>query len=677
MKLSQKYYEWCLNTIKKEEYVGQAKEIGQKIELCVSKGQYEKAYNYFKETSEATQVAIPKEVEQLLKTFMSLDIIEEGYSEVQDFPEGTYNAILAMFANRKSRKMVVRIETPLNYLQTSAIAKKLNEDSYLCWIICPSVEMTGRIIADNDRFDNMNLAIHYQKTTEEGTKDLLWFFGESHSKYKGMKNLDTLSHRFHEYDFISDDGKRFLLFSDKELRQGKYTIKGILSKLTDYKKVGEKAQKMVTLEGFFMHTAIPFNYLMTKEKIDSVRKKYDSHDKLSEALFGKRRHPVWFEKLMFSTLFAIKDYSYPSHLLIIGKAGTGKTRGILNPLKIALDEQLSPISGNTSRIKGLIPSFKETPPDIGFLCKADRVALIDEFFTFIGNADQQSGPKMDKSNYFGMMKDILEHEEKSAVSGNGSTKVKMSAIAVAVTNPLEYHNLIDVNSVAEKVDRAFLSRFLIYQMNEQHESFVDENKQVVVEHGEEESYPALDYDFVALFDYLNNIRVKGLDIKKAITIFKKHLKNIPSNLIEVYRARYDHHLVNLVIGACKYRYVVGEKKELVVDDEDYKLAEEILGMIISSWDKHNIKDLPNKIKVNAVPIGAKTVYEIINTLDGKRVQVNDPYAISNLCDLNESEVNTWMAYLSEVGLLKVIRYDDTNYYAPFWFDEEKLKGGGK
>jgi uncharacterized protein YozE (UPF0346 family) len=321
----------------------------------------------------------------------------------------------------------------------------------------------------------------------------------------------------------------------------------------------------------------------------------------------------------------------------------------------------------------LIPSFRESPPDVGFLCRADRVALIDEFFTFIGNDEAKSGPKTDGGNYFGEMKDILEHEEKSAVSGNGRTSVKMSAIAIAVTNPLEYHNLIDVISVAEKVDRAFLSRFLIYQMNEQHINFINENKQVIADVGEEESYPKVDYDFVSLFDYINTVRVKGLNLKKINEIFKSHKEGIPSKLVEVYNARYEHHLTNLVVGCCKYRYIVGEKDSLVIDNNDYVVADEIFSMLLASWAKSNITTMPFNVRLNSIPINARVIYELINTLDGKRILISDVPSLVNYCSLTANVITTLISYLYEVGLLKVIQLNDGTYYAPYWFSEEKIK----
>ena len=141
-------------------------------------------------------------------------------------------------------------------------------------------------------------------------------------------------------------------------------------------------------------------------------------------------------------------------------------------------------------------------------------------------------------------------------------------------------------------------------------------------------------------------------------------------MVEIFRARYEHHLTNMVIGLCKYHFIVGQKADVVIDDYDYEVAEQLFNTVIGSWNKHNIQDLPNNVKLRVIPINAKIVYDIINTVDKKRVGINDVHSLTKYIDLPVTTINTWIAYLNKVGLLKVIDYAGGKYYAPEWYKED-------
>jgi len=457
-----------------------------------------------------------------------------------------------------------------------------------------------------------------------------------------------------------------VVFSEKELPLGKCSLVGIRYSVADRRKLGEEFKNSVNLDVFFLNEHIPF--LPKLENPMEVRKEFDSHDKLMETLLGKRRHPKWFEQLICAILFSWREYGYPTHFLMIGIAGTGKSK-LLDSLRIALDEVKAPVSGSTSTMKGLIPSFHTSPPSPGHLCESERVALVDALLTFIPRR-QTSYDEGSHGNLFQLMKDLLEHDEREAASGTGRTRVKMSSTMFAVTNPTEL--CPDVPAMARNLDNAWLSRFLIYAQTDQHIEFVNKNKSVVTNVGEKESFPVINVNFIALYEWLKRERIPDIDVHRARAIFDKYKKIVPVDLNEVYGARYDHHILNLISGVCKYRWLIGEKEKLEFDEEDYELAEELFANVIITWGDIDLANFPERVRLGKIDLVSRKVYDTLCSMVKSPVELSE---LAKYSSLEVYEVGEAISKLMKAELVKIVSDENGKFYVPFWYERKGVELG--
>jgi hypothetical protein len=529
--VGEKYTAWIIEAVKLEEYVKKAIEKGKKIDLLLSEGKIIEAENEFKIVSELSKVAIPSGVYSFFKNVQNVNILKEEKTVEEFVPESVYDGIMENIHLNKNDKIVLKIPQKINYLQISSIAKKIwSAQEKLVFIVSPSCSLTGRIITDMNNYENVELIRGFVKETEDGTVHNINMLGDFGNITKGQKCRSVLTLRMSQYVFLSDNNIHFIVFSEKPLKLGRCELVGTIIPVFDRKKIGEEAKKNTLIDVIIVSDYKPHIMEITKEVVNDLKKSFNSHDAVFENMFGKFRHPEWFEKLIFSILVTNNNYDYPVHFLMIGPAGSGKTRGLLMPLCRCFDEIAGVVSG-TSTIKGLIPSFKESPPTVGHLCKSEKVALIDEFFNFLGGGEY--GRKVEGRIDFGQLKDVLDHEEKTFISGNGSINTKMQSIMIAVTNIKKYQGLIDVPSTCENLDKPFLSRLLIYNQNDQHIEFVNNNKFIVNDIGQDKALPVFNREFLNLFLWLQNEKVSSINSLKVKEIYKKYEHLIPGVAIEV------------------------------------------------------------------------------------------------------------------------------------------------
>lgn len=666
--IGEKYTKWILNEVKKEEYIKTAINKGKEIDALKSEGKIEAIENEFKIVSEITGVLIPTPILDYIKGIKNVEVIKQEKDVNKIVPEGIYNSVLEQVKSKFSDRLVLKLPYNLKYEQIRIISQRIWQNTQkLIFIICPSEELNGRIITDYNNYENVELIRGFQKESDDGTIYNVNMLGDLSSLTKGQKCKSILTMRLHKYSFLSDEGVFYTIFCENVLELGRCTLIGTSVPINDRRRIGEEAKNRTMMDVLLVSEHKPFILSIKEEDVMKLRSEYKTHDDLAVKLFGEMRHPEWFERLIFCINITNNNYPYPAHFLMIGPAGSGKTRGVLKPLMISFDEVSGIVSG-TSTIKGLIPSFKESPPDVGHLCRAEKIALVDEMFNFI-----KSGIKQGEQTNFGILKDVLDHMEKTFASGNGSINTTMNSILIAVTNEDPYNNLTSVSSICENIDRPFLSRLLIYRQSEQHIGFINSRKDYIDELGEVKSYPKLSQEFISLFSWLKNQKVTGYDGIKASIIFEKYLSIIPGSTREVYQGRYRHHLKCLVAGVCKYRWLLNKKNELIIDDNDYIFAEDIFAQIISSWidDDGEIQRIPIRNRVHRIGFKEKLVYDF---LCKEKILVNEVYnVLQKHFEFSKTEVELIIVHLTRWEVVKIIDLEFGEFYVPFWYGEEVKK----
>ena len=122
----------------------------------------------------------------------------------------------------------------------------------------------------------------------------------------------------------------------------------------------------------------------------------------------------------------------------IGLPGTGKTT-VCESLAVKFDESEYIFEAGNSTLKGLIPSFKEKPANIGYIARCSRYAIIDELFKMIENrSNQHQGTYAEVfKTQLSQLNMLLEHKSRTVGSGNdNTTQVRATAKCLMVGNPL-------------------------------------------------------------------------------------------------------------------------------------------------------------------------------------------------------------------------------------------------
>jgi len=156
--------------------------------------------------------------------------------------------------------------------------------------------------------------------------------------------------------------------------------------------------------------------------------------------------------------------------------------------------------------------------------------------------------------------------------------------------------------------------------------------------------------------------VDGIDYKRVSKMHKELLEIVPSVFLDTYKARYEHHLLNLVCGMAKIRYVTGDAEELVAEEEDYRWAREILETLIGSWGEVELSELSYRSRINSLRHDERQVWQVVTDNPGLRDK-----------DLfNKVDVEYLARVLTTLRRAELIIGEDRDggrtYYWPYWSD---------
>ncbi len=583
---------------------------------------------------------------------LKMDISKQNTAETQIIP---IQIIEAVIQKCNSDHQVVKLPKNYSYENMKLLSKKVFENEgkqKLAFFISSEQEWKGRVTTALYPNETKNVPlIEAFESARDGT---VWlrFFGERATK---SKPFDELHHRFFFYRFKVGT-KTYILLSEKPVDSGYCKIVGMKITQPDNVRVGEDLRIQVNQDFIFAFKVIPEDEKISRKEVEEKTSEWNE-EKLAWLVFGKHRHPRWFEWLVYSWLFSGKFDGYPLHLAIMGPAGTGKTRGILIPLTFQIPEPEPKyfFDGTKSTIKGLIPNFGGREFDEGYFAQCRRIALVDEFLTALKRAHTHSG--IQNAQETAMLTTLLEHFPTPASSGKTKpVKVTSSAKLLLTTNPK--HGLNDLVACADSLDNPFMSRLLWYNQNNNHIGFVQKNQTKVASLPEEEKYAKRDPLFTQVFDYLNGFVLK-IDLDWIDEKIKEYKLLIPTALQEIYNARYSHHLMCLVDGIAKTRWLL-KKGKLEVVKQDYVVAEEIFSTILMSWGLNvNLKAVPLRTRERYLNLPQQKVYDYVCK--------SGAIGTTELNESMKTDVSDVVLQLSELELLKKVG----DKWFPHWHEATK------
>lgn len=404
-----------------------------------------------------------------------------------------------------------------------------------------------------------------------------YFFDEK--PHKKFIKRDSLDLEFNTFQFQTNDGRNVLLLTTEPfLPLEEITVEGNLIELEDLSQVGHKKMIDVKLPVMILckykRTKKPFSSL---EEMQLALRKEGLHgaawfDYVMSSKDGNTyRSIVEFEWLLSSILLSGKHSGYPLHLLIVGIAGTGKTT-VLEGVNDKIEPNHPIVEGGASTIKSLIPSFKGLLPESGALLQSNRVICIDEFLRIM---TREANHPERQVELLTCLNTLLEHKVRLFSSGNGKLNGCMTARLLSVSNPPVGVECFE--DLANKVDKSFLSRLVVWWQG---------RKEISLVHSEKgrKSFKWVREDLlVRVCDLLQDLKTEyNSEVVKAIFgKYQPYLKD--SNLKDVYDARYGkHHIHCLMDGIIKTRMIV-RGGNLQADRDDYIILEMVWDRLVENW----------------------------------------------------------------------------------------------
>lgn len=560
---------------------------------------------------------------------------------------------------------IVTLDANHDWAECKSLVRDVFFDiSKLYFFIPKEKKLTGRLVSVTATHPKpttiVHIIEHFNRESGETEKEAV--FLDEKTKYRNYSVIKKINSPLYFHSFIEEKGRKYVLLSKDKLLPQRCSVWGLNLALTDESRLGESEISTIPIETpiLFLHSLEP-----TVPKIDEKEYKKvsgETHEWLSKGIFGDFRHPEWFEKVIFSFLFHHSWGDYPVHFFWFATGGTGKST-LMDNLKEAFDEE-KVFTGAGSTLKGLVPSFGTTLPEPGYLATSKRFSLVDEFLRVISHERRHEREGVDEK--LGIMNDLLEHRLRDFRSGKGKAELQMTARVLVATNPI--YTTKNVVDLANQIDNAFLSRFLLYNQTKQHIEFVQ--KRSIELSAKKPEKAKLNEKIISIADYLQTLRV-DLDHEKINKIFDATRKVVPEGMLNIYDMRYHHHLQCLADGYIKYKsFLRGTMPE--AKEEDYKEIEALLLVLVMSWKEAaelDIFNVPLKARHSYVSLNAAKVF---NKIERSVRTTLDELVGLFAGDLSEGDVWAAADELRRSEMTKDVEHRGKTVLVPWWYSSGGL-----
>jgi hypothetical protein len=452
----------------------------------------------------------------------------------------------------------------------------------LKFFINKSFQSKGKIVASLSDFPKrVNLIRVFSKKTKKKDSDekyeYLVAFIDDLADTRYWREIETLSDEFYQYSFVSNK-QEYTLFSAKELTEGTCHLKGVLIYLSDKLEVSKHANVSSKKPLILVHNVTSDIRRLSCEEVGSWMGDHNltNYEDFMNAFFSLEdgysyRFDFFLEVFLISNLLGSKYQTYSNNLLIFGRPGEGKTY-LIGCCAKNFEEEI--IDCSSSSLKGIIPSFKNCPPDPGHLLRSKRLAIGDEFLRVLNRMRSE-----DRHQQLASMNNLLEHKKQSMGAGTGRISAIMTSQAIFVSNPPEEG--MGARHLVEKIENSFLSRFLILFLEKDHTEFVNQKKK-----NPEKSKQLLEPStWISLYDTAkaNKVKLDDSKLRKIDELSLSFFQPEQEKLKEVYEARAWHHLNCLADGFVKLRCILEGDSSFTPKEADYRCVRALWSKTTLSW----------------------------------------------------------------------------------------------
>jgi hypothetical protein len=447
-------------------------------------------------------------------------------------------------------------------------------------------------------------------------RKIILFDDKFDKRYSGPV-ISSFSMKFYLYRVIEKNGEEHYILSEEYLPNEVCTFTGMKVEVEDFAEISKSMRIGCLTSVFFMKEYKSNVVTMSPDNLIEFTKhrKINEDDWLKFLAYHREldsfnRFPYETEILKSAHLLSSKVDGWPLHIGIIGPQGTKKSKGFIETIAHKMDDNPDIVEGANSRIKGLTPSFKEKPANLGYFANCNRMGWVDELGKMVEfEMNKHTGGAR---NVLGEANFLLEHSTRQVSSGNDNTvTVGATAKFCFVTNPISYKKTIGDHVGC--IDPTTMSRILWWVQDVDEQEFVISNQGIVRNNNksppnkdnppntisrnfifmrEKESKAWLSVggkiesidEFLTIYDSCNNFKC-FIDKSKV-----EELANTTTTLARepmkgVWKPRAEHHIELLIDGICKHRCLfIDYDNSFEANEKDYNLAERILIRMIKGWD---------------------------------------------------------------------------------------------
>lgn len=406
------------------------------------------------------------------------------------------------------------------------------------------------------------------------------------------------------------ESKEYYVFSEKELPLQSIVLQGMIVEMNDTIEM-TRTMKINSLSKIFFCKEFETDtkILPPKELVEFVKEENIDAQKWKDHLdthsSGKyNRFPENTNLLRSAHLLSSKIDGYPLHLGVIGPTGSRKSMGYIETIQEKFGDEYEIIEGANSRIKGLSPSFKEKPANIGYLARCDRIGWIDELGKMVEFEVMKHQTGI--TNVLGELNFLLDNKKRTVGSGNDNDcTVQATAKFIFASNPVKGKTTLQKH--VGLIDPTTMSRIFWWVQGKEEQEFVLSEQGIVkippthIQHPPKAFSPTntptppLDSSvcvgggfspntFLSLFDSCNAF-LSDFNEKKAIEM-SKIIENIARDPMKsVWKPRGLHHVSLLIDGLIKHRCLFEDQDDSFKAKEiDYSRAQSILIQMVNNWE---------------------------------------------------------------------------------------------
>jgi len=428
------------------------------------------------------------------------------------------------------------------------------------------------------------------------------FIDERVDKRYDGKIVATLNMDFWVYKIIYE-GREYYVLSQEKMGNEVYMIEGMKISMDDFSELTNSLKVNAISNLFIAKKSESFiKTINPTELVKFCKEKEINKEKFHNLVFMHPSGVVYdysedFNILRKAQLLSGKYEGYPLHIFKMGPVGTGKTTES-EVLDFKFQEEQGILEAANSTLKSIVPSFKEKPANLGYICKCNRFALIDEMMKMVESAMGHDNSRV--SNYFGQMNMLLEQKDRMVGSGNdNSARVKSTAKLSITTNNI--NNRFTISNHLGIIDPTTLSRMLVWVQDYKEIAKIYEGLCVKIPPTQsqelsretpflEDIYTRLcvgginGNDFLTIYDSCQKFLV-DFDINQCKKIFDRVTKLISGKMQQVWRARGMHHTILVLDGITKNRCLFEDYDDSFnCKDIDYQITEKILVHMANSWE---------------------------------------------------------------------------------------------